>query len=96
MLISQCLLGARCVFHGGLGTEDIGVEKTKATHCLPEAIRFSAIGMHGLIVFLADLAFVSLTKLTNVATKIPFYSFCLLAFRCGLVEPRLASNLLWT
>lgn len=84
------------MFHGGLGTGDIGVEKTKATHCLPKAIRFSAIGMHGLIVFLADLAFVSLTKLTNVATKIPFYSFCLLAFRCGLVEPRLASNLLWT
>lgn len=89
LLISQCLLGACCV----LGTGDIGIEETKATPCLPEAICFSAIGMHGLIFFLADLAFVSLTK---VATKIPLYYFCLLAFRCGLVEPRLTSNLLWT
>lgn len=63
------------------------MEKTKATHCLPEAIRFSAIGMHGLSFFLADLAFVSLTKLTKVATKILCYSFCLLALRCGHVEP---------
>ena len=84
------------MLHGGLGTGDIGMEKTKATHCLPEAIHFSAIGMHGLIFFLADLAFVSLTKLTKVATKILCYSFCLLALSCGLVEPRLASNLLWT
>lgn len=75
------------MLHGGLGTGDIGMEKTKATHCLPEAICFSAIGMHGLSFFLADLAFVSLTKLTKVATKILCYSFCLLALRCGLVEP---------
>lgn len=45
------------------------MEKTKATHCLPEAICFSAIEMHGLIFFLADLAFVSLTKPTKGLLK---------------------------
>lgn len=64
-----------------LGTGDIGIEETKATPCLPEAICFSAIGMHGLIFFLADLAFVSLTKLTKVATKIPLYHFLFACFQ---------------
>lgn len=50
LLIPECPLGACCVPHDGLGTGDIGMDKTKTTHCLHEAILFSALGMYDFLI----------------------------------------------